>query len=190
MSTIITNEETLSLYQEFLDQVNCSLNQWIEDVNEEDFKIWHREGATSTYVEQRVECYFKDVPPDIAYECLTDLRIRKKWDHRVVYYAVLEVTDNYHLHYNKLMNMPIPMLSQRDRVLKRHMHKNWPIKGTHICVARSCVHPDFPPGIDGCIRTYTKMIGYLFQPLKDINGTKLTWIYIDDFRGLIPTGLM
>ena len=70
------------------------------------------------------------------------------------------------------------------------MHQNWPIKGTHISVSRSCTHPDYPPGIDGCIRTDTKMIGYLFQPAPDINGCCLTWIYIDDFRGLIPAQLV
>lgn len=109
--------------------VNQPRYQWIEIVNEEDFKIWNKDhnAAPSTLLTQRVECYFRDISPDIAFECMVDLRVRKKWDHRLAYYQVLEVTRDYQMHYNKLMKVPIPMLTQRDRVLKQHIHKNWPI---------------------------------------------------------------
>ena len=33
------------------------------------------------------------------------------------------------------------------------------------------------------------MIGYLFQPDESIDGTKITWIYINDLKGSLP-GMM
>ena len=133
---------------------------------------------------------FPNVPPDVAYEIFADLRIRKKWDHRLAQYHLLEVTNDYQVHYNKLMKIPIPFLNQRDRVVKQHLHKYFPKNGTHISVHRSCTHPDFPENYDGCIRTDTQMVGYLFDPMPEINGTKMHWIYIDNLKGSIPGELV
>ena len=33
------------------------------------------------------------------------------------------------------------------------------------------------------------MIGYLFAPEPSINGTKITWVYINDLKGSLP-GMM
>ena len=30
------------------------------------------------------------------------------------------------------------------------------------------------------------MIGYLFEPDEEIDGTKITWIYINDLKGSLP----
>jgi len=57
-------------------------------------------------------------------------------------------------------------------------------------VSKGCKHPDYPPGYDGCIRTDTTMIGYLFQPVPQIKGCCMTWIYIDDLKGSIPGNLV
>lgn len=62
--------------------------------------------------------------------------------------------------------------------------------GTHISVSKGCEHADYPPGFDGCIRTDTIMIGYLFQPAPQINGCCMTWIYIDNLKGSIPGSLV
>jgi len=67
---------------------------------------------------------------------------------------------------------------------------NFPKHGTHISVSRSCTHPKFPENYEGCIRTDTMMIGYLFVPFPEINGTKMHWIYIDNLKGSIPGDLV
>ena len=34
------------------------------------------------------------------------------------------------------------------------------------------------------------MVGYLFVPMPEINGTKMHWIYIDNLKGSIPGDLV
>jgi hypothetical protein len=34
------------------------------------------------------------------------------------------------------------------------------------------------------------MVGYLFVPFPEINGTKMHWIYIDNLKGSIPGDLV
>tara|TARA_B110000285_G_scaffold73428_1_gene84682 strand:- start:382 stop:501 length:120 start_codon:yes stop_codon:yes gene_type:complete len=38
----------------------------------------------------RNEMLFPDIPPDVAYDCVADIRVRKKWDHRLELYNVIE----------------------------------------------------------------------------------------------------
>ena len=55
-----------------------------------------------------------------------------------------------------------------------------------MSVSKSEEHPDYPEGYEGCCRTHAAMIGYLFAPEESINGTKITWIYINDLKGSLP----
>ena len=56
----------------------------------------------------RNECFFPDISPDIAFTCLADLRVRKKWDHRLETYEIVEEGEDYIIQYNKLMKVNIP----------------------------------------------------------------------------------
>jgi len=97
MTTFIESKETLSLYQEFIDLINSPMSSWLPVKEEEGIRIWNRDHdyAPSTMLSQRVECLFPNVKPDVAYEIFADLRIRKKWDHRLAEYHLLEVTSDY-----------------------------------------------------------------------------------------------
>ena len=51
-STIVKSEETLSLFQEFLEEINSPKEKWVEICNEEGIKIWNRnhDKAPSTFL--------------------------------------------------------------------------------------------------------------------------------------------
>ena len=96
---------------------------------------------------------FPDISPDIAYDCVADIRVRKKWDHRLERYDVIEQTEDWIMQYNKLMKVNIPFFAQRDQLVKQHLRKNYPEEGTNISVAMSTEHPNYPDGFEGCCRT-------------------------------------
>ena len=102
-----------------------------------------------------MEMKFPGISTDIAYDCLADLRVRKKWDHRLERYDIIEETKDWVMQYNKLMKVNIPFFSQRDQLVKQHLRKNLEgmAPGTHISVSHSTEHPDYPDGYDGCCRT-------------------------------------
>ena len=87
------------------------------------------------------------------------------------------------------MKVNIPFFAQRDQLVRQHLRKNYPEEGSHLSVSMSEEHPDYPEGYEGCCRTQATMIGYLFAPEPSINGTKITWIYINDLKGSLP-GMM
>lgn len=66
------------------------------------------------------------------------------------------------------------------------MRKDYPVKGTHISVAKSIDHESYPDGHDGCCRTHATIIGYIWSPEPSINGTKMIWVYINDLKGSLP----
>ena len=137
----------------------------------------------------RMECLFPGITTDVAFDCVADIRVRKKWDHRLERYDVIEKTDDYILQYNKLMKVNIPFFAQRDQLVKQFLKKDYPETGTHISVAMSVEHPNYPDGFEGCCRTHATMIGYLFTPYPENNGCKVEWVYINDLKGSLP-GMM
>ena len=62
---------------------------------EENLKIWRRDVKPSTTLCMRNEMYFPDTSPDVVFECIADVRIRKKWDHRLESYEIIERTDEW-----------------------------------------------------------------------------------------------
>ena len=84
------------------------------------------------------------------------------------------------------MKVKIPFFSQRDQVVRQYLRKDYPVKGTHISVAKSVQHPSYPDGHDGCCRTNATMIGYIWSPEPKINGTRMIWVYINDLKGSLP----
>ena len=66
------------------------------------------------------------------------------------------------------------------------MIRDFPRKGCHISITYSIEHPEYPPGMGGCVRIHATMIGYLFEPMQNEYGTKITWIYINDLKGKLP----
>ena len=71
------------------------------------------------------------------------------------------------------MKVNIPFFAQRDQLVKQFLKKNYPEPGTHISVAMSVEHPNYPDGFEGCVRTQATMIGYLFTPYPENNGCKI-----------------
>ena len=66
----------------------------------------------------RMECRFPGISTDIAYDCVADISVRKKWDHRLERYDVIEKNEHWIMQYNKLMKVNIPFFSQRDQLVK------------------------------------------------------------------------
>ena len=145
--------ETAAAFDEFLAYVNADIRTWQESEEGENFKIWRRDYDPSTTLCMRNEMLFPDIPPDVAYDCVADIRVRKKWDHRLELYNVIEQTEDSILQYNKLMKVSIPFFSQRDQLVRQHLRKNHPVEGSHMSVSMSEEHPDFPDGYEGCCRT-------------------------------------
>ena len=183
--------ETAAVFDEFLEMVEADIRTWQESEKGVNFELWRRDYDPSTTLCMRMEMKFPGISTDIAYDCLADLRVRKKWDHRLERYDIIEETKDWVMQYNKLMKVNIPFFSQRDQLVKQHLRKNLEgmAPGTHISVSHSTEHPDYPDGYDGCCRTQATMIGYLFEPDASIDGTKITWIYINDLKGSLP-GMM
>jgi hypothetical protein len=50
--TVVTHEETLALYTEFLEELNSPKEKWVEIENEEGYKIWNKPhpNAPSTFI--------------------------------------------------------------------------------------------------------------------------------------------
>lgn len=82
--------ETAAAFDEFLAYVNADIRTWQESEEGENFKIWRRDYDPSTTLCMRNEMLFPDIPPDVAYDCVADIRVRKKWDHRLELYNVIE----------------------------------------------------------------------------------------------------
>ena len=180
------SNETEAAFNELMEYLNSSLDTWQVSDEQKNIKIWRRDHNPSTTLVMRMECLFPDIPTEIAHSCLSDTRVRRKWDHRLESYDVIEKTDQYIIQRNKLMKVKIPMFSQRDQLIKQFNRKDYPEKGSHISVSKSVEHKDYPDGMENCVRTHADMIGYLFTPEPSINGTKMQWIYVNDLKGKLP----
>ena len=106
--------ETAAVYDEFLEMVNADIRTWQDCEMGNNFKLWRRDYDPSTTLCMRMEMKFPDVSTDIAYDCVADIRARKKRDHRLERYDVIEQTPDWIMQYNKLMKVNIPFFSQRD----------------------------------------------------------------------------
>ena len=69
---------------------------------------------------------------------------------------------------------------------KLHYKRDFESPGTHVCAGYGIDHIDYPEGIDGCVRVHPTLLGHLFEPLEDRPGTRLIWVYINDYKGNIP----
>ena len=85
--------EAEQYFDEFLSYVNSDIRTWQESDECENLKIWRRDWDPSTTLCMRNEAFFPDVPPEIAFTIVADQRVRKKWDHRLESYEVIEQTD-------------------------------------------------------------------------------------------------
>ena len=158
--TKIENMETQTVYDEFMELINSDISTWQESEMTENIKIWRRDYDPSTTLCLRMECLFPNVTPDVAYKVLADIRIRKKWDHRLESYEIIEENNDWCMQYNKLMKVNIPFFALRDQLIKQHKKMNYPVPGTHFTVSWICEHENYPDGKDGCVRTDALMIGY------------------------------
>ena len=77
----------------------------------ENLKIWRRDWDPSTTLCMRNEAYFPDIPPDVAFTTVADIRVRKKWDHRLESYDIIDQSDGCITQYNKLMKVNIPFFA-------------------------------------------------------------------------------
>ena len=110
--------ETEVAFDEFLAYVNADIRTWQESEEGENFKIWRRDYDPSTTLCMRNEMLFPNIPTDVAYDCVADIRVRKKWDHRLELYEIIEQTETSILQYNKLMKVNIPFFAQRDQLVR------------------------------------------------------------------------
>ena len=85
--------EAEQYFDEFLSYVNSDIRTWQESDDCENLKIWRRDWDPSTTLCMRNEAYFPDVSPEVAFTVVADQRVRKKWDHRLESYEVIEQTD-------------------------------------------------------------------------------------------------
>ena len=81
--------QTACHFDEFLTIVNADIRTWEESDEAENIKIWRRNYDPSTTLCMRNEMFFPNIPPDVAYTCVADIRVRKKWDHRLERYDII-----------------------------------------------------------------------------------------------------
>ena len=84
--------ETAAVFDEFLEMVEADIRTWQESEKGVNFELWRRDYDPSTTLCMRMEMKFPGISTDIAYDCLADLRVRKKWDHRLESYDIIEET--------------------------------------------------------------------------------------------------
>ena len=91
--------------EEFFSYVNKDVDNWWTLIDEyKTLKIWRREWEPCSTLCMRNEAYFPNIPCNIAFELVKDLRVRKKWDHRLASYNIIHESENVITQRNKLMN--------------------------------------------------------------------------------------
>ena len=63
-------------FDEFLEYVEADLKTWHESDEMENLKIWKRDLEPSTTLCMRNLCLFPGIPPEVAYTCVADRRVR------------------------------------------------------------------------------------------------------------------
>ena len=89
----ISGNEAEAYFDEFLSYVNSDVRTWQESDEMENLKIWRRDWDPSTTLCMRNEAYFPNVPPEVAFTTVADIRVRKKWDHRLESYDIIDQSD-------------------------------------------------------------------------------------------------
>ena len=86
----VKEEEAETYFDEFLSYVNSDIRTWQESDEMENLKIWRRDWDPSTTLCMRNEAYFPDIAPEVAFTTVADIRGRKKWDHRLESYEIID----------------------------------------------------------------------------------------------------
>ena len=73
-----------------MEYVNSDIGTWQESGKDTNIEIWKRDYDPNTTLCMRSECYFPDIPPEVAYTCLADVTVRRKWDKRLESYEIIE----------------------------------------------------------------------------------------------------
>ena len=97
MEDRIVYEETREVLAEFMELLKSDISTWQESDMSEHIKIWRREYNPNTTLCLRMECLFPDVPPEIAYEVLADIRLRSQWDSRLEKNTIVEETKDFQI---------------------------------------------------------------------------------------------
>ena len=66
------------------------LSTWSESDKAKNLQIWRREVKSKTTLCLRNKCLFPGVPPEVAFTCITDVRVRKQWDTRIESWNIIE----------------------------------------------------------------------------------------------------
>ena len=95
-----------------------------------------------------------------------------------------------------MQKIPIPMVDQRDAVLKSFPRKNYLLSTTggpsvHIVARSSIEHPSKPAGaVSGFTRATQGLGGFKIESAPEINGSKITVINQTSLNGSIPQMLI
>ena len=110
-------------------------------------QAWRRPGKTPTSMCLRMDLTFPLWDVDTLWNLVKDIEERLKWDKRAVDPMVLErfPEDRCKIFTLKTPKPPIPLVAQREAVLKQFSIENWK-DGKHLNVVTSVEHPERPVG--------------------------------------------
>ena len=124
------------------------------------------------------------IHPEVAYKCLANSAIRKSWDLKMTDLRTLGREGNTETKYY-VVKSNIPLVGDRDVVVKEEQVENYPGDGIYCLAFTSCEHPEMPVR-PNYTRASNHFTGYKFSPAPEINGAWMEWIQNLDVNGEIP----
>ena len=114
------------------------------------------------------------------------------WNKQIQHNEVIEKNDSekWMIQYQHMQKIPIPMVDQRDLILKAYPRKNYLLSTTggepiHIVARQSVEHPSKPAGaVSGFTRANQGLGGFKIEQTS--NGCRMTVVNQTNLNGSIP----
>ena len=137
---------TLNVDADWEEMADCHIN--VEDANANSMKAFRRDGEAASGFMMKMEMTFPHIDHETFFELMTNFDERQKWDSRWEKLEVLERDDAQKcgVVYMISPKPPIPVVTQREIILKTFTIPNGLGDGKHIQIAKSVEHASKPQG--------------------------------------------
>eukprot|EP00118_Oscarella_pearsei_P009823 m.57459 g.57459 ORF g.57459 m.57459 type:complete len:211 (+) comp34737_c0_seq3:2-634(+) len=162
-----------------------SFDGWIEVKKTKTAKVWKKKKEIKGEP-RRVKVIFElsGIPPEDAFDLLTNYEVRQKWDDRLLRYQVLESNQDHDTIY-WVLKLPSPC-DNREFVMRRTIKKE---PGLYAALDRSVDHPKAPQKT-GLVRGEILVFGGTVRPGEKDNSSRVMFLLQVDLKGKLPKGIV